>query len=366
MAQKNSSSFFYDLGAMVLLATVIGLTFLLGHPEKVTVTNTNAPNAYRFGLSVGTTLLSLSQSELNTRLDDMVSLGVGWVRFDIDWSEIQPTDARTFNWTNVDRLVRAAASRNIKLLAIVDYTPAWARAPGCSSSKCPPADNAAFAVFARTAAARFGPLGIHNWEVWNEPNLAAFWQPRANANAYAKLLTAASAAIKSADSGAIVISGGTGPASSSAGDIAPVEFLKLMYANDAGGSFDAVGYHPYSFPGRPSRPISTDGWSQMSSANPSLRSVMTANGDGAKQIWLTEFGAPTGGPRAVTEALQAGIIGDALILAPTYPWAGPLFIYSYKDLGTAQNTNENFFGILRFDGSQKPAYETLKEGLPVH
>ena len=142
--------------------------------------------------------------------------------------------------------------------------------------------------------------------------------------------------------------------------MAPVDFLTRLYANGARDSFDAVGYHPYSFPARPSHPAPSDGWSQMAATGPSLRSVMIANGDTAKQIWMTEFGAPTGGQNAVTEDAQAAIIRDAVTLAPTYAWAGPLFIYSYQDLGTSRSTNENFFGVLRFDGSPKASYEMLQ------
>jgi hypothetical protein len=82
---------------------------------------------------------------------------------------------------------------------------------------------------------------------------------------------------------------------------------------------------------------------------------------------MTEFGAPTGGPAFaghpdhVTEALQAKILSDAFAESGRYPWAGPLFWYSYKDLGTSNATIENFFGLIRFDGSQKTAYSILQE-----
>ena len=115
-------------------------------------------------------------------------------------------------------------------------------------------------------------------------------------------------------------------------------------------------------------------WMWMSQTSPSLRSVMTANGDAAKPIWLTEFGAPTGGPKAladlssyitiknsdhVSEELEAKILTDAYVTNKQYSWSGPLFWYSYKDLGTSQSTNENFFGIIRSDGSKKQAYTDL-------
>jgi hypothetical protein len=98
---------------------------------------------------------------------------------------------------------------------------------------------------------------------------------------------------------------------------------------------------------------------------------MIANGDSAKQIWITEFGAPTNGPGAlatptnynfganpdhVDETLQASMVTEAVTQYKATPWLGSFFWYSYKDQGTDPNTNENFFGLLLYDGSKKPAY----------
>ncbi len=89
---------------------------------------------------------------------------------------------------------------------------------------------------------------------------------------------------------------------------------------------------------------------------PSMRSVMQANGDGAKKIWGTEFGAPTNGPNGVSEQAQAQAITKAYALWKTYDWAGPLFTYQMRDYGTDPSNRENFFGLLRHNFSQKPAY----------
>ena len=39
---------------------------------------------------------------------------------------------------------------------------------------------------------------------------------------------------------------------------------------------------------------------------------------------------------------------------------GPFFWYSLKDDSNRCSTTENFFGLLRYDGSEKPAYEFFK------
>ncbi len=94
-----------------------------------------------------------------------------------------------------------------------------------------------------------------------------------------------------------------------------------------------------------------------------MRSVMQANGDGAKKIWGTEFGAPTNGPNGVTEASQAQAITKAYALWKSYDWAGPLFTYQGRDYGTDPSNRENFFGLLRHDFSQKPAYAAYRNAV---
>ena len=132
------------------------------------------------------------------------------------------------------------------------------------------------------------------FEIWNEPNIALFWQPKPDPSAYTADLVAAYSAIKAVDPSAFVISGGLAPTVTKNHNISAIDFLKAMYADGAKGSFDAFGYHPYSFPELPDS--NESGWSQMARTSPSLRSVMIRNGDGNKPIWVTEFGAPSGGP----------------------------------------------------------------------
>jgi arabinogalactan endo-1,4-beta-galactosidase len=265
----------------------------------------------------------------------------------------------------------------MNVLVIIDYTPGWARASGCNSPQCPPANPNDYATFAATVVNRYAPKGVHAYEVWNEPNNAFFWQPSADATAYTNLLKAAYPAIKGADSQATVLMGGTAPESTDGTNISRRDFLQRMYAAGAKGYFDAVSDHPYTFPRLPAD--NTDrAWSEMSTTANSLRSTMIANGDSGKKIWITEFGAPTGGPGAtatpansetisgawhVDETLQANILKEAIRLYKGYDWVGPFFWYSNKDSGTSQSSNENFFGLVRADGSHKPGYDAYSQAI---
>lgn len=315
----------------------------------------------KIGISVGDNLASLSDVELDAALADMAGLGVNWVRMDMAWDLVQPGDAAHFDWSRYDRVVAAVRHHNLELLPILAFTPRWARQSACSNDfQCAPADPNAFAAFARAAADRYAPLGVHAWEIWNEPNIDAFWLPAPDAAAYTRLLRASFGAIKQADSGATVVSGGLAPAENSPGHVAPRDFVTGMYQSGARGYFDALGYHPYSFPARPSDILSWSGWSQMADLSPSVRSIMTAYGDGDKALWATEFGVPTGGMDGVSENLQALSYRDAVQQAQASPWMGMLFLYTYRDMSNDPSTIESYFGMVGFDGSRKAAYYELR------
>lgn len=315
-----------------------------------------------FGISVGSGFLGLSSSMQNQELDNMVSLGVGWIRFDMQWKIVQANNSSSFNWSEIDSLVAEANAHHLKILAILDYAPAWAAGPCSAGDNCPPSSPAVFAAFAKAAAQRYTPEGVSKWEIWNEPNNANFWGGESDCDTYTADLKAAYVAIKAVDPNAGVISGGLAPESTDGKNISPTDFLSCMYQDGGKGYFDAVGDHPYTYPQTPSA-AQLGAWGEMSQTTPSLRSIMTANGDAGKRIWVTEFGAPTDGPDAneyVSEAQQAAMVTDVMGLYKTYSWGGPFFWYSLEDNGMATSTSENFFGLVGADGSLKPAYTTLQ------
>jgi polysaccharide biosynthesis protein PslG len=329
-----------------------------------------------FGMSFGDTLRLLDAQQLNAQLQDIASIGFTWLRMDIDWSAVQPANASTYDWTGYDKVIDAAKAHNLHVLAVVAYAPAWARQASCAGdSKCAPAGSTAYATFARAAAQRYAAKGVKTWEIWNEPNIHNFWQPTPNAASYTALLKSADQAIKAADPAATVLTAGLAPAEDAGGNIPARTFLSGMYAAGAHGSFDALAFHPYSYPAPADIVYSWSAWSQMADLNTNLRTIMQANGDNDKEIWITEVGAPTGGEDItatpanfrynlssdhVDEALQATIAEQAVNAVKSYPWAGPMFWYSYQDLGTDASSNENFFGIIKHNGAKKQIYSTFQ------
>ena len=316
------------------------------------------------GINGGSGLVRLTSTELADTVARYQALGVKWVRFGFDWSVIQPNNSTEYLFDRYDGVVRALAAAGIQMLGIIEYTPQWANG-GKSSKFFPPVYASDFAVFAGALATRYGPMGVHAWEIWNEPNVGAFWGPAPDPAGYVTLLSGAYAAIRRADSSALVITGGLSQPGTTATTMRSIDFLTAIYKYGARGYFDAVGNHPYDDPKLPSQGYN---WQQMYATSPSFLSVMAANGDTGKKIWVTEIGAPSNGAYTsgpVDETQQAAILTDAYNLARTYDWAGPVFWYNFKDFCAydPKASTECFYGLVRYDGSNKPSATAFQVAL---
>jgi hypothetical protein len=345
------------VAAVAIVGILAQPTFIFdGFSGMTSAPVTPVPTTNAYGFS--TALAELSPAVLNSKLDAMKATGAPWVRYDMSWDAVQSGGPTSYNWSDYDRVAEAIAARNMRSLVIIDFTPSWARESGCYDSKmCAPKSASAYASFAGQAVARYQHYGIRDWEIWNEPNISFRYHPAANPTQYVAILKASYRAIKSADPAAVVVTGGTAPSATDATNLMPTDFIKALYAAGASGSFDAVAAHPYTYPNSPADNLPLDAWGQLES----MRRTMVANGDANKQIWITEFGAPTNGPDQsgdhVTEIQQSQILADALRIRRGYTWVGPFFWYEYQDDGTSTATSENFYGIVRSDGSHKPAYD---------
>jgi hypothetical protein len=328
-----------------------------------------AAHPSRLGVADGGDIQALGARERNRYLDAVQRVGAGWIRIGIYWSVIQRRGPTSYYWAPFDRVVQAARRRNLEILGTIFSAPTWARAPGASRT-APPANPAAFGAFAGQVARHFGPLGVHAYEIWNEPNIAGFWAGGPDPARYAQLLRASYRAIKRADRSATVVSAGLSPDASygavDAQSMNPLTFLQRMYASGARGSMDAVGWHPYNFPWGLGF-YTWSAWSQMNATSPSARSIMRANGDGKKKIWVTEWGAPTGtSSQSISEAAQAELVRAGLTKLKSWAWAGPSFLYNFRDKGMNLSDREQNFGLVRYDWSPKPAYSAFRSVASPH
>jgi hypothetical protein len=314
------------------------------------------PRPDRFGFSESSAIFRKTEAELTRDFDGMASLGVRWVRLDIQWAYVQAAGRDSWRWDKLDVAVRLARERELDVLALLAYTPPWAR-PSGTTDKHPPNDPDDFARFAREAARRYGPLGVRAFEIWNEPNIAQFWSPRPDPDEYAELLVRAAAAVRAELPDATIVSGGLSPASdrSDGREIRDRTFLRRMYDAGARDGFDAVGLHPYTWPSLPSRAAD---WNTFLGAE-SLYRVMVERDDADKRVWGTEFGAPTvDRARGVDADTQQQTLHEGYTRWSAYPFAGPLLWFTFRDDGVT-DAYDDHYGIIDANGFPKPAFATM-------
>lgn len=294
-------------------------------------------------------MLWATATELTDMLDNAARAGVGMLRFDIPWVQLEPTQG-AYNWAPVWNVIKGARTRNIKLIGIITTLAPWVNNnAGWQYGPVNQTQIDQYALFC-TAVAREFKGSFLAYELWNEPNLAAFWQPAPNAVDYAALLKQAYPAIKAIDSTVLVLSGGTGGAGGSATDIISTNFWSAVYDAGSGVYFDALCHHPYT-----NKNGTMDG--EMAHTN-DIRALMNAHGDSAKKIWGTETGAPTGGSGGgvMTENAQAQLVAATYAYWATLQNTGPLCWYTLYDKNDTDTTTEGFFGLRRIDKTDKPAY----------
>jgi len=372
---------------IALIAVVCGLSLAsapvatAGPTPTVGSTATVGSTPMRFGLAYGNELLWKTDAGLAASLETAKSLGADWIRVDLPWADIQPLDSTQADWWRFDRVVAAANARHLKIIAVLAYTPAWARPAGCKSQSCAPADVREYGRFVRKAVARYAKQGVHTWEVWNEPNSAIFWLPAPDPHAYAVMLKIATHIIRIEDPSGTILFGGLAAERTSRPDmISHLDFLAAVTATGATADVDVISFHPYTFPALASENGSWwTSWQTIhgrgAAQNRSIDSVLATRGL-SKPIWITEYGAPTGGPGTAssgdlsnvlrgtdhtTEQLQARLAGDAVQTSFTDSSIQAFVWYSERDRGWSQTDTENHFGLLRPDGTLKPSFVTLRD-----
>ncbi len=170
---------------------------------------------------------SFSPAERDRELALAARSGVTDVRADAFWEIAEPNPptaaGHRYDWRYADEVAGRLARHGMRWWAVLDYAPGWAaRDPRQLHS--PPRDPRTFATWSSAFARRYGPGGafwrahpqlprlpVRTYEVWNEPNVATFWRPSAEPEAYAALFDAAQAAVRQVQPDARMVTGGLAP-----------------------------------------------------------------------------------------------------------------------------------------------------------
>lgn len=300
-------------------------------------------------------LYGMTPAQIDAQLNQMQAMGVNDVRVMIPWAGVEFYPGY-YDWSIVDYVVNAADSRGMGVLGVINSTPFWATQPGQPALSGAPASPQAFGDFTGLVAQRYaGKVGAY--EIWNEPNAYIFYSPTPDPAGYTDLLKAAYPAIKAADPNATVIGGVLGSVITYGNlTMNPVDFVNGIYAAGGEPYFDALSFHPYQY----TTPFSQGGYLPDSPINQlaAMHDVMVANGDGAKLIWASEYGEPSS---VAGEANQAAYLNDMLTTWRTLGYTGPAFVWTLQDRNSTSTNPEDTFGVIRTDGTWKPAAYVISQ-----
>ena len=307
-------------------------------------------------LGVATVATMLPGTDIGREVDAIAAVGVNAIRISVKWNLIEPDLGGQFRWDAVDLAVRTALDHKLQILMTLEGpAPRWAQDPATdpAANGNPPFDARDFGTFANAAASRY-LTATSCWEIWNEPNVPHYLDPP-TVDTYLPLLREASDGIRRSGSVAPIVTGGT---SSNLVGMRDIDFVQELYARGAGTYFDGIAVHPYTYP----LPLSFT--SGLGTIVPQIRQVMHDHGDDHKQVWITEYGQPTGNtPVSSSELDQAAKLKDAVTNARGIPWIGGFFIFNTVDLAPDSSDPDMNFGLYRYDFTPKPAVAAVRSAV---
>lgn len=216
------------------------------------------------------------------------------------WAAINP-EPGIYEWAALDAHVARARTNNADVVFTLGRTPRWASArpdepsPYGLGQAAEPANDADWQAWVQAVGERYQGQ-IHYWEIWNEPNDAAFYS--GTLEQLVDLTRQARAVLKAIDPTNQIVS----PSPYA------IEFLDRYLARGGGAYVDVIGYHFYV--GTPPEILYT-------TYVPNVRLTLAQHGQLHKPLWNTEAGwlRPTpGGPLTLSDEVAVGYVARAYIL----------------------------------------------------
>lgn len=221
-------------------------------------------------------------------LDDLVrkswGAGVRSVRVSTWWCMVEP-ERDSYDWEALDDVFQIASNYGLSVIPEIYYTPDWAALGTDVAIQCvdkayprnlPPQNMDDWSDFMADMVNRYGIHGkdqVHEWEIWNEPDLWEFWYTPSdpvndNVPMYSRLVQRAKEQIAANDVNGRLLLGGMS-------DINGPEFLQRLMALegdlDVRDDVDIVTLHVFSDHIR------------------KISSLKAALGDNEFDLWVTEL-----------------------------------------------------------------------------
>jgi len=344
-------------------------------------------------------------------------LGARFVRIQMPWDDVEIHGKGDFEdrrnqpprsaWEKYDYIVSEANRLGLELIVRIDRAPQWARPNDWADprfqaglqenpdSTGPPENYQDYADFVAAVAGRYRGR-VRFIQIWNEPNLAYEWSWRLpEPERFVELLRLASGAARAANPDVIILFPSLSPTDGKEPRKAPMselEYLDRVYRAGGAPYFDIMSAQAYGLgqppdenryvrlrwsPLAPLRELDRPIDSRIDvSRVVLLREVMELHGDGAKAVWISEFGynsAPESvpeparsnwGPPVSEEQKGEYIVGQLERARREWPWAGVMSVWmlrygGYREPDPADPTP--YFAIVGRDFEPLPAYERIRE-----
>ena len=342
-------------------------------PIELDLSAAHRPLDRFFDLSVGsdypgTLIRPANQAQLKAATDE---LGFRYVRFHAIFHDVLGTVRReegrlTYDWSGIDRLYDSLLRTGIKPFVELGFTPqAMATSPnkifyweGNTSHPDLTEWRDLVEAFTRHLEQRYGAEEVRGWyfEVWNEPNLAGFWEG-ADREAYFKLYDATAAVLKAVDPALKV----GGPAAAGAAWVP--EFLG--HVAQSGAPVDFVTAHAYGVDGG----FLDEAGKEDTKLSPSPDAIIGDVRKVRRQIAASAFpGLPLYFTEWSTSYTPRDLVHDSYVSAPyilaklkaVQGLAQGMSYWTYSDLfeepGPPPTPFHGGFGLINREGIRKPAF----------
>ncbi|NHZ72092.1 MAG: hypothetical protein GWP17_03290 [Aquificales bacterium] len=370
------------LSVLVVTAVVVGQLVMIrpvgAEPARQTATSTASVQATSEPVPATSTrpVLSLpkgSGQAVDSRFgaiesfwaaEEAAELNVGWERILFYWNQIQPTGSDDWNTLHVlEEWLDEANAQDRTVLGVLKNTPEWAADGEGGAAAVPKGlylpvndpDNL-WAAYTRQTAEYYAPLGVHNWIIWNEPDIAADvygYEFAGSMRDYYQLLKVAYKSIKAVDPEATIHLGGM-TYWHDPGYLR--KFLKIVLADpdaaENGYFFDVITLHIYFRP---------------ESIPQIVGNAFNAQAEAGivppKEVWVNETNArPSMDPEWPVEVVRFHIDLEQqawyMVQATALSFAsGASHVGVYKLVDVNISPGEESWGLIRpHDFSKRPAF----------
>jgi hypothetical protein len=257
----------FTLGRVFLVLAILGVGAVAQPTETSAAADVGLPY---FGVYLNGYDVNATQRAKN--------VGAGTVALQFNWQLFEPVKTGTLSaegTANLDAMVNSAVAKGLTPVGMISGAPSWAGPHGAGPVYA--AEYGSFVTFVGNLAQQYGPMGVHHWMIFPEPDAVTTTGAEASRSAwgdepqnYATLVKQASARMKQIDATAKVIVGPLAhdrfdPAKSTAwcpnppnypyghyncGGIFSYEFLdKIFTGTGLASSVDAVALNAYAYYG---------------------------------------------------------------------------------------------------------------------